>query len=82
MIELKFTQPIPKGDQWVVTLHGPDLDIRYALHSISSVPGIPGVQMIRSRSTPERAEIRVRGEDSWAIVKDYLGLEFKLIPIP
>ncbi len=82
MIELRFTQPIPKGDQWVVTLHGLDLDIRYALHSISSVPGIPSLQMIRSLSTPERAEIRVRGGDSWAIVKDYLGLEFKLIPIP
>ena len=82
MIELKYTEPVQERDQWRVTLYSPDLDIQEVVHSICCVPGIPGFQILRSRSCPDHAEIRFRGEDSWARIKDYLDLEYKFTPVP
>jgi hypothetical protein len=82
MIELKCTHPVEERDQWRVTLYGPNLDIRDAVHSICCVPGITGLQIRRSVSCPDRAEIRFRGEDTWARIKDYLDLEYTFTPIP
>ncbi len=81
MTDLKFTPPIQKGEQWVVTLHAPAEDIRYALSCISSVPEIAGLQMILNPATPDTAEIRFRGDESWAKIMDYLDLVFTFIPI-
>ncbi len=81
MTEVRFTQPVPKGEQWVVTLYAPASDIRYAMYGISRVPGIPGLQMILSTDTPDSAEIRFRGSDSWANIMADLDLVFTFIPI-
>ncbi len=82
MIEIKCMQPVQERDQWRVTLYGPDMDLRDAVHSICSVPGITGLQIVRSRSCPDRADIRFIGEDTWARIKDYLDLEYTFAPIP
>ncbi len=82
MIELQCTQPVEERNQWRVTLYGPELDLRDAVHSICCVPVITGLQIVRSRPCPDRADIRFNGEDTWARIKDYLDLEYKFNPIP
>ncbi len=81
MTELRFTQPIQKDEQRVVTLYAPAEDIRYALTRISRVPEIPGLLMILNADNPDTAELRFRGDDSWARIMADLDLVFTFIPV-
>ena len=80
MIELSFTQPIQRGDEWTVTLRGVDLDIRRAMQSISRVPEVLGLKLIRTPADPESVEIRFRGRDTWAKVWEQLRFAFRFVP--
>ncbi len=80
MTELRFTQPIQKGEKWAVTLYAPAEDIRYALFCISRIPEIPGPLMILDADGPDTAEIRFRGDDSWARIMADLDLVFTFKP--
>ncbi len=82
MIELNFTQPVQKGDEWTVTLHGVDLDIKRAMQSISGVPSVLGLKLIRTAADPESVEIRFRGRDTWAKVWEQLRFQFRFVPLP
>jgi hypothetical protein len=81
MTELRFTQPIKRGEQWVVTLYAPAEDIRHALFCISRIPEIPGPLMILDADGPDTAEIRLRDDDSWARIMADLDLVFTFVPI-
>ena len=81
MTELKFTQPVKKGEQWVVTLYAPAEDIRFALFCISRVPEIPAPLMFLDADGPDTAEIRFRDDESWARIKADLDLVFTFSPV-
>jgi hypothetical protein len=80
MIELSFTQPIQTGDEWTVTLHGVDLDIKRAMQSISSVPWLLGLKLIRTPGDAQSVEIRFQGRDTWAKVWEQLRFQFRFVP--
>ena len=81
MTELKFTQPVKKGEQWVVTLYAPAEDIRFALFCISRIPEIPAPLMILDADGPDTAEIRFRDDESWARIMADLALVLTFIPV-
>jgi hypothetical protein len=82
VIELSFTQPTQRGDEWIVTLHGVDLDIKRAMQSISSLPWILGLNLVRMSADPESVEIRFKGRDTWAKVWEQLRFQFRFVPVP
>jgi hypothetical protein len=79
MIELSFTQPIQRGDEWTVTLYGVDLDIKRAMQSISSVPWVLGLQLIRTHGDAQSVELRFKGRDTWAKLWEQLRFKFRFV---
>ncbi len=82
MIDLSFTQPVQIGDEWTVTLHGVELDVKRAMQLISSVPGVVGLKLIRTAADPQRVELRFKGRDTWARVWEQLRFQFRFVPVP
>src|SRR5689334_8956587 len=81
MTELRFTQPIKRGEQWAVTLYAPAEDIRYALFCISRIPEISGPLRILEAEGAGSAEIRFRDAESWARIMADLDLLFTFLPV-
>ena len=82
MIELSFTQPVQTGDEWTVTLHGVELDVKRAIQMISSVPWVVGLKLFRTAADPQSVELRFKGRDTWARVWEQLRFQFRFVPVP